>query len=249
MQKLKGLNTLKSNLLIKQAQRNISYSMQFKRYLNGIELKPEDFIGIGKEFKTEMKNDNFKRAVEILGKYNEKTLAKILDFNNDSLNININLNNLPFGNTNKNKNQNTNEDKKTNKENANSENSDSKKEEIKKKNINNFELYNYTKSYQKLFTAEEIAMIKEMSADKKKLVEYLKANSLALDSLILRNRYATSINVDGLRNENKLIYILLAIFIFWLSYDAKGTLKCKEFYFNKMIKKFKLIILNLIFQF
>ena len=144
MQKLKGLNTLKSNLLIKQAQRNISYSMQFKRYLNGIELKPEDFIGIGKEFKTEMKNDNFKRAVEILGKYNEKTLAKILDFNNDSLNININLNNLPFGNTNKNKNHKTNEDKKTNNENA-KENFDSKKEEIKKKNINNFELYNYTK--------------------------------------------------------------------------------------------------------
>ena len=232
MQKLKGLNTLKSNILIKLAHKNISKSMRFRRYYSGIDLKPEEFVTIGKEFKTEMANHNLNRAVEILGKYNDKTLSKILDYNNPLMNINLNLNNFPLGSA-INKSPNTNEEK-VNKENINdsdknknNENSDTKKDETKKKNLSNFEIFNYTKSYEKVFTPEEIEMIKEISADKEKLVEYLRANSLALDSLILRNHYTTSVNVKGIRRENKLIYILLAAFIFWLSYDAKGTFKCK----------------------
>lgn len=247
MQKLKGLNTLKSNILIKLAHKNISNSMRFRRYYSGIDLKPEEFVTIGKEFKTEMSNNNLNRAVEILGKYNDKTLNKILDYNNPLMNINLNLNNFPLGSA-MNKSQNTKEEK-TDKENStnnknektsenasnlnnnNNENSEAKKDENKKKNISNFEIFNYTKSYEKVFTPEEIEMIKQISADKEKLVEYLRANSLALDSLILRNHYTTSVNVKGLRRENKLIYILLAIFIFWMSYDSKGTLKCKFFSF------------------
>jgi len=212
--------------------------MKFRRDLCGIDLKPEEFVAIGKEFKTEIKQNNINRALEILGKYNYRTLSKILDYNNTL--VNINLNSFQMGNS-FNKNQKTKEEEvnkensseKTSNENTNNDNSKNensqatKKDESKKNNFFRFEIFNLARAYQKIFTPEEIEMIKEISADKEKLVEYLRVNSLALDSIILRNHYTTSVYIRRLRKENKLFYILFAIFIFWMGYDVKGTLKCK----------------------
>lgn len=240
MQKLKSLNSLKSNLLINIVHRNISNKMRLKRYLSGIDLKPDQFISIGKDFKAEMKNNNIKRAVEILGKYNDKTLARVLDYNNPLMNINLNLNDNPFVNAMMS--QSNTKDKNTNKENINNtsdgktENSGNTKEDTKKKN-NKFELFNYMKSYEKIFTPEEIAMIKEISADKEKLVEYLKENSLSFESLILKSNFSTDVNVTGIKKENKLFYFIVAMIFFWMFFDYKGTLKCKNFskFFNLTI--------------
>lgn len=243
MQKLKGLNTLKGNLLNKHVIKNISYLMRIKRYYNGIDLKPEEFISIGKEFTNEMKNNNINRAAEVIGKYNEKTLNKIFDYNNPLMNINLNLN-FPMGNPMKNTEATDNKEKTENK--TTEDSNANKQEENKKKNINNFEIFNHAKSYQKIFTPEEIETIKEISADKEKLVEYLRANSLTLDSVVLKNNYAFSINLKGLKRENKLLYILLSLAILWLSYDAKGTFKCNLF-FDKFYLFLRKIIENLTF--
>jgi len=217
MQKLKGLNTQKYKTLFKQATKNISLTMKIKRYFNGIDLKPEEFISIGKDFKNEMKNNNINRAVEILGKYNEKCLNKIFDYNNPLMNINLNLN-FQWNNSQKNKKDTESKD--------NTDNND----EQNKKNSNNFMLYNNSKAYQKIFTPEEIEIIKEISPEREKLVEVLKSSSLSLDSVILRNNYAFTINHKGLRKESKIIYILLSLLILWLNFDAKGTIKCKKIF-------------------
>ena len=184
---------------------------QFNRKISGIDLKPEEFITIAQEFKTEIKNDDLNRAVEVLGKYNVKTLNKIFEYNNSLASIGINTINR----------------KKKNEEN--------KKAEELKQMTNNFK-----DSYKRFFTEEEINFINEISLEKDKLIEYLRTNSLSLDSIVLKNNYALSLNLKGIRKENKLIYFILALIVLVLSYDVKGSIKC-IYYF--------ILFVNIVFLF
>jgi hypothetical protein len=119
-----------------------------------------------------------------------------------------------------------NEAKETNKSENSSTNSNEEIKTESQNNDKNKELFNQENNYKKLFTPEEIEMIKDIASDKDKIIEFIRLNALTIDSIILRNNYSTSVNVKGIRREGKFIYILIVILIFTLSYDSKGTLKC-----------------------
>lgn len=238
MLKLQGLKPLKNKLLINKIKHNIGYLMRFRRFTNGIDLKPEQFITIGKEFKEEMNSKDMNRAIEVLGKYNESTLSKILEYNSSLENANNSLNSQ-LSNTisiltskkiieNKQKEENKSNENDQAKDKVNEKEKEKENDNSKNNNqkANNFQTLALNKSYQKLFTQEEINLIKEISAEKEKIITYLRTSSFTEESVILRNNFAFALNLSGKMRENKFFYILLAIFVFWMGYDAKGTLKC-----------------------
>ncbi len=228
MHKLKGLNPLNLFIGIRQKYITNTYRMRISRYINGIELNSEEFLKIGKEFKNEIKNNNMTRALEVLGKYNDKTLNRIFEFNNQFSSMQFNFNFFLGKNSDvENEKKSTiNEAKETNKSENSSTNSNEEIKTESQNNDKNKELFNQENNYKKLFTPEEIEMIKDIASDKDKIIEFIRLNALTIDSIILRNNYSTSVNVKGIRREGKFIYILIVILIFTLSYDSKGTLKC-----------------------
>lgn len=168
--------------------------MRLRRRASGIDLNPEEFIAIGQEFKSEVKKNNISRAIEVLGKYNQKTLLKIFEFNNPLISLNQSLNSQLSSAVQRLKiNEPANEANKENKENKDINQQDYK-------NINS-EIFPHRKSYSSIFTPKEINLIKEMSLEKDKVLNYLQTNSLTLDSAILRNSFAFSINLKGIKKK------------------------------------------------
>jgi hypothetical protein len=197
---------------------NLTFRMRFNRFRNEIKHKPAEIISIGEDFKQAINNENHNRALEILGKYNDKTLIKILDYKTPTNKIQLNLNPSAFFNSMNNKKEKSDEANKT-----------KEKEKDNKSQTDYFSLVKKVR-YEKLFTKAEMEIIDFISNEKDKVFDHIRKNPLDSDSILLRDTYALSVNLNGKRKEGKLLYIFLALLIFCVSYDFKKTIKCKKKY-------------------
>jgi hypothetical protein len=86
--KLKTNKTINNQAKANTNPLKISIFMKFRRFTHGLE-KPQNFSTIGEEFKKEINQEkpNKARALEILGKFNEPTLKRILEYNQTSKKI------------------------------------------------------------------------------------------------------------------------------------------------------------------
>jgi len=170
----------------------LSFLMKYRRYSKGTRDTPEKIISIGEEFKQAVKNENPNRALEILGKYDQSTLIKILEYNNNPMKrYKLNLFNI-FDNK------------------------------------NNNDKFSKKSEYKKIFTEKELEIIEFIAEEKDKIFDYIRNNPTDKDSLLAKNSFVASFNNSGKRKEGKILYFLLALLIFVLSYDSNKTITCKK---------------------